>query len=93
MEDSGEDGSAEAGEKHAEADAEAEAALAPPAEAKEEKEELFSSFAARILLRLTAGCTRPEPAPLEDVQTAPEANAGDAPGEGGADAAAVSRAQ
>ena len=46
---------------------------------KEEKEELFSSLVARILLRLTAGCTRPEAEPLQEVQAEqPAAGEGDA---------------
>ena len=46
-----------------------EVAAAPAAPAKEEqKEELFSSAVARLLLRLTAGCTRPEASPSEEAE-------------------------
>jgi hypothetical protein len=68
----------------AEAGAEGDAAkpATPAKAAKEEKEELFSSLAARILLRLTAGCTKPQAEPLQEVQAEQPA------GEGDADAAA-----
>jgi hypothetical protein len=60
-------GDAEAGDADGKAPADAAATEAPQAE---EKEVLFSSLVARILLRLTAACTKPdaeEPAQLAGV--------------------------